>query len=228
MGDNADDTPKTLPEHVGGDDLQDKEPEPSELPSVFDTKGGCSVPTFSIRPWERKGRGRGGRVEPIFTATRQRIFLNYLLAWGVKWQAAAVAGVSMDTVMRFRKANPEFARDEISAEEFFKERLEQIALKRATEGWIEPVFGKDGQVGTIRKFDNGLLQFMLKHRVPERYRDKVELQSNIPTGSLLVAIPLGQDLDKLEAELAQRQDELQRTARIVNLKKTGDGEYEPE
>jgi hypothetical protein len=52
--------------------------------------------------------------------------------------------------------------------------LEDVAVKRATEGWDEPVFYKGEETGCVRKFSDLLLIFTLKGVAPEKYRERVD------------------------------------------------------
>jgi hypothetical protein len=45
-----------------------------------------------------------------------------------------------------------------------------VAVKRAVEGWLEPVFFKGRQCGWVRKYDHSLLMFLIRKRDPS-YRD---------------------------------------------------------
>jgi hypothetical protein len=47
--------------------------------------------------------------------------------------------------------------------------LESIAVERATVGWLEPVRYKGKVCGHIRRYDDGLLQFLLRGMMPEKY-----------------------------------------------------------
>jgi len=81
--------------------------------------------------------------------------------------------------------NPSFrelwhaARD---AGEFLRKELrESEAHERAVEGWDEPVYQRGAQVGSIRRFDNRLLEFLLKADNPGKYREQsqVNIQNNV-------------------------------------------------
>lgn len=54
------------------------------------------------------------------------------------------------------------------------ENLEAEARRRAVEGVEEPVFHKGQVCGTIRKYSDTLLIFLLKGAVPEKYRERFE------------------------------------------------------
>ena len=48
--------------------------------------------------------------------------------------------------------------------------LEDEAVRRACGGWLEPVFYQGRQCGTMRRYSDRLLMFLLKGWRPERYR----------------------------------------------------------
>lgn len=68
--------------------------------------------------------------------------------------------------------------------------LEDEAVRRAREGYDEPVFHKGEQCGVIRKYSDTLLIFLMKGAMPEKYADrqKVEHSAN---PDLLAAIERG-------------------------------------
>ena len=57
----------------------------------------------------------------------------------------------------------------LSGEGAIKSRRIQAAHKRATAGWEEPVFGKNGQVGTITRYSDRLMELLLKGDDPAKY-----------------------------------------------------------
>ena len=74
--------------------------------------------------------------------------------------------------------------------------LEAEAHRRAVEGVEEPVGWYKGQAGgTVRRYSDVLLMFLLKGVLPERYKDRVEVG-----GSLLQNI----DIRRLPDELIER------------------------
>ena len=50
--------------------------------------------------------------------------------------------------------------------------LEWEARRRAVEGYEVPVFHQGVEVGSVRRFSDLLLIFLLKHRRPEIFQDK--------------------------------------------------------
>lgn len=57
--------------------------------------------------------------------------------------------------------------------------LESAMIKRATVGWEEPVFYKEEQVGTKRKFSDTLLIKALEGRKRDVYGKSVEINQNV-------------------------------------------------
>lgn len=113
-------------------------------------------------------------------ATPQRMreaFLKELRRRGNVSDAARAAGVDRSTPYRWREAEPEFAAAWDEAIESVMDAMEGEAYRRAVEGVDEPVFGRiakdtDGQIGTIRKYSDTLMNTLLKAHRPEKYRDK--------------------------------------------------------
>lgn len=55
-----------------------------------------------------------------------------------------------------------------------RDLLEAEALRRATRGTDEPVWHKGKQCGTVRKYSDTLLIFLLKGAWPEKYRETID------------------------------------------------------
>lgn len=98
-------------------------------------------------------------------------FLERLAETGNVSLAAQFAGLSKQTAYNHRHSDDEFARQWDDALDTATDLLEQEARRRAYEGVDEPVFYKGDEVGTIRKYSDTLLIFLLKGLRPEKYRD---------------------------------------------------------
>ena len=95
--------------------------------------------------------------------------------------ASKLAQVGRRDHYRWIKADAEYALAFGEAHEEACDRLEAEARRRAVQGVEEPVYGKlpgkdtgTGQVGTIRKYSDTLLIFLLKGARPEKYRERFE------------------------------------------------------
>lgn len=91
-------------------------------------------------------------------------------------EAARLTGVSRSTVYLERQRNEEFAVAWADVEERVTERLEAEAFRRAHDGVEKPVVSAGQLVTHERVFSDSLLQFLLKGRKPERYRERVDVQ----------------------------------------------------
>lgn len=55
------------------------------------------------------------------------------------------------------------------------EVLEAEAWRRARDGTPEPIYNRGQVVGTVQRYSDQLLMFLLRARAPERYRDRVDV-----------------------------------------------------
>lgn len=76
--------------------------------------------------------------------------------------------------LRLAPGSESFRKAWEAALDFGVQRLEDIALERAMEGVLEPVFGRDGQIGERRRYNDRLLMFLLRNRLAERYGPRKE------------------------------------------------------
>ena len=109
-------------------------------------------------------------------------------------QAARIAKITPQAVYAHRRSNRDFRAAWRAAVDLGTSLLEEEAYRRAYHGVEEPVFYQGSQCGTIRRHSDGMLQFLLKARKPEMYRDMVEqgkggvnvsIQANIAAVDLL-------------------------------------------
>lgn len=118
------------------------------------------------------------------TSQRARTaFLDELRKRGNVSEAAAVAGIGRRTAYEVRDRDPEFAAAWDEAIEAAVDAMEAEAWRRAVEGVDEPVFGRvgkdqDGEVGTIRRYSDALMNTLLKAHRPEKYRERIDVQQH--------------------------------------------------
>ena len=112
--------------------------------------------------------------------TRQlkKEFLEDFAQTGNVSESARNVGVVRQTVYLWKDRDKKFLEAYEQAEIEATERLEQEARRRGAEGYDEPVFGMigggmAGEIGTIRKYSDTLLIFLLKGRAPDKYRERV-------------------------------------------------------
>lgn len=113
------------------------------------------------------------------TEIKQKKFLAAFAKLGVITGATEIANVARTDHYRWMKDDPDYpAKFEASYEQAV-DSLEQEAIRRARDGWIEPVFQGGKKVGEIRKRSDVLLIFMLKGSKPEKHRDRVEVSGQM-------------------------------------------------
>lgn len=81
--------------------------------------------------------------------------------------AAKMAGMSIRSFYDWREADPEFDAEVRKAMQAGADPLKKVAYSHAKDGWDEPVYFMGKVVGTIRKFDHGLLTRVIEMREPK-------------------------------------------------------------
>ena len=117
------------------------------------------------------------------------------IEYGATVQDAAIsAGVDPSTAHKRRREDPEFRRAWAEVGVIGTQAMEREAARRAYHGVEEPVFHKGEVCGSIRKYSDTLMIFLLKARRPEVYRDMVEqgkgatnvaIQANVAAADLV-------------------------------------------
>ncbi len=94
------------------------------------------------------------------------LFLQALRETGNVSAAARTAGKSRAAIYRARKQLPDFAADWADALEEAADWLELEALRRAVDGTEEGRYFRGEMIGTITRYSDSLLMFLLKARRP--------------------------------------------------------------
>lgn len=114
-------------------------------------------------------------------------------------RACEQIGISRQTAYQERQRNEDFAVKWADVEERTTETMEREAYRRAVEGIVEPVVSAGKHVTDVTSYSDRLLEFMLKARRPEKYRDRVDVKHS---GSVEKRVKV--DLGRLsEEQLAQ-------------------------
>jgi len=145
------------------------------------TKGG-------LPSWLSAGNAENLRAR---TEALQRAFLNAYAVHGVISIAARDAGVRRQTVLDWSKADPGFAERMAQAKEEATDMLEREAVRRAAEGWEEPVFQGGREVGAVRKYSDAMLALVLKANRPKLYRENIRAEVSGPDGGPILHELLG-------------------------------------
>jgi len=112
-------------------------------------------------------------------------FLKRFGDHGCVRRACTEIGVGHSAVYNWRKKDDTFASGFQDAEHQAVSHLEAEALRRAIDGVDQPVFHGGDQVGSVRKYSDTLLIFLLKARAPDRYRDNYHFTHAGPAGGAI-------------------------------------------
>lgn len=117
----------------------------------------------------------------------QAAFLAAYSGCGRISRAAAVAKICRDDHYRWLKEDSHYLALFEEARKKAIGFLEDVAVKRATRGWLEPVFYQGQATGVVRKFSDNLLMFTLKGNCPEKYRERSDIHHS---GELTLQVTL--------------------------------------
>ena len=106
---------------------------------------------------------------------RQDAFLAEYRQCATITHAAEIALISRRTHYKWIEKDSTYAERFEEAKVEATDALVSEARRRATQGVKEPVYYKGEVVGTIRKYSDTLLIFLLKGALPEVYRERHEL-----------------------------------------------------
>lgn len=102
---------------------------------------------------------------------KRRAFLAAYATVGLIAPACRKAQCGRTQVYQWMK-DPEFKSRMDAAREEACDTLEAEAMRRAVNGYDQPVYHKGVKCGTTRKYSDTLLMFLLKAARPYRYQDR--------------------------------------------------------
>jgi hypothetical protein len=132
---------------------------------------------------------------------KKEAFLAAFAEMGVVRYAADKANVARRTVYDWLERDAEFRARFAEAEQQALDMLEVEAVRRARVGVDEPVYQGGRQVGSVRKYSDTLLIFLLKGGRPSKYRERVDVSLDVRG----VIERLTDDPGEREAALAEAQ-----------------------
>lgn len=119
--------------------------------------------------------GRARRGDGADVAREKATFLAALREGATHSAAAERAGVSQQTLRRWRQADEEFALQVADAIDAGTDRMIDEARRRAVDGHEEPIYHRGVAVGSAQRYSDNLLMFLIKARRPE-YRDSYRVE----------------------------------------------------
>lgn len=102
-------------------------------------------------------------------------------------KAAQAIQISRVTAYEHKKTDADFSQAWDNVIDDVIDAMEQELHRRAVKGVQEPVFYKGEMVAKVRKFSDRLLEFALKGKRPEIYRERLDI-NNHHSGALDVGI----------------------------------------
>jgi len=115
--------------------------------------------------------------------------------------AAKAANIERTTHYLWMRQDKDYVKKFERAFEDACDLLEAEATRRATEGVEEPVFYQGVQCGTIRRYSDTLLIFMLKAARPDKFKDRKEL-SGKDGGPIQLKVTYEEESDRSVESLA--------------------------
>lgn len=109
------------------------------------------------------------------TPKKRETFLATLSQTGNVSRACAAAGIGRMTAYEWKREDTVFAQAWEDAIEAGTDDLAQEAIRRAHIGVDDPVYYKGEVCGTVRKYSDTLLIFLLKSHRPSVYKESVDL-----------------------------------------------------
>lgn len=134
---------------------------------------------------------------------KRRFLISFRVTGNISESCNAVGVGSRTTIYNWQEHDEAFASAFREAEIQSTELLEAEARRRAATGVEEPVFHQGAVVGTVTKYSDTLLIFLLKARAPEKYRERVQMQHADADGRKL---PIGAVEDYVRDALSRRDD----------------------
>lgn len=137
----------------------------------------------------RKQRTPADVWKPLFLEALART-CNVLIA-------CREAGIDRSTAYKARDRSAAFRAQWEEAEQNGVDILKAEARRRALQGVDEPVFHKGEIVGSVKRYSDPLLMFLLRAHEPETYRERVDHRHSGPDGG---KIPLSM-IDDITREM---------------------------
>lgn len=109
------------------------------------------------------------------TVQNKKGFLKAYADTGTIGRACELVGTSRTQYYRWLESDPDFVHGCKLATAAFGEKLENEALRRAHDGWDEPVFFRGEMQGHVHKYSDTLLIFLMKGNMPDKYHDRHEV-----------------------------------------------------
>jgi len=147
-----------------------------EMPRRLPTRSGSSRLAAKPAVPTKAPRALAAKARQLKKTDRQIAFLAAWERFGTMSAACRETDVPRSLLYNTWLKEPTFAELAEGVKDRIADSLEQEAIRRGRDGWLEPVFYKGDEVGEIRKFSDLLVIFMLKALRPDKYRERTNVQ----------------------------------------------------
>jgi hypothetical protein len=110
---------------------------------------------------------------------KQKFLAKLRASAGNVSKAAKAAGISRASAYDHKKLDSDFAGAWDGVIDDVVDAMEEELHRRSTKGILEPVFYKGEMIAKVRKFSDRLLEFALKSKRPDQYRERFDVNQNI-------------------------------------------------
>lgn len=125
--------------------------------------------------------------KPLEPQQKQKFLQRLRSAAGNVSKAAKAAAISRNAAYDHKNSDPDFSQAWDNVIDDVVDAMEQEMHRRATRGVLEPVFYQGEMVAKVRKHSDRLLEFALKAKRPDVYRERFDVNTNV-SGTLDVNI----------------------------------------
>lgn len=102
--------------------------------------------------------------------------------------AAKLSGVKRREHYRWLRRYPKYAAVFQETRQLAAEFLESELVRRATKGWLEPVFYQGKQCGSVRRFDGKTGMALLRGIWPEKYGINAQMKAQVQTPGVVTPV----------------------------------------
>lgn len=136
------------------------------------------APGFGLYPVRVEAGPAPQTAAQVERKLRQDAFLRVLARLGNISAAAKAVAMSRENHYDWLADDPTYRERYNAAMVQAGAVLEENAFQRAIDGWLEPVYHEGRVAGHILRYDNRLLMDLLRGSMPEKYRERRDLQLN--------------------------------------------------
>ena len=159
-----------------------------------------------------------------FDDDQKQVYLVELAKHGLKGRSARAAGVSNQTVRDHMENDEEFATNYEEALEEYRDLLADEVRRRGADGWLEPVYNKDGRVfEPLMDLDKGVVAYHNKNNEMAWFPSREAASEEGHDRVVMVPAFVRKFSDRMLELDVKRVDPSYRDKQTIDLNNTGGG-----